>query len=78
VPLSGVRNSYKCLPDVGKVIVSDEPSPPVTLVATITAEGIVIVCATSTTVTSSTILPSELAAGKFVNDKVIDAFVVNV
>ena len=57
---------------------SDEPSPPVTLPATITAEGIVIVCATSGIVTSSTILPNELAAGKFVNDKVIEAFVVNV
>ena len=42
----------------GNVIVSDDPSPPDTLSATNTALGIVIVCATSGHVTSSTILPN--------------------
>ena len=60
----------------GKVIVSDDPSPPVTLSATITELGIVKVCATAAQVMSKTILPSDPDAGKLVNDKVTDALVV--
>ena len=55
---------------------SDDPSPPVTLSATITALGMVRVCATAAQVMSKTILPSDPDAGKFVNVKVTDALVV--
>ena len=57
-------------------MVSDDPSPPVTLSATKTALGIVKVCATSAHVISKTIRPSCPDAGKFVNVSVTDAFVV--
>ena len=53
MPPSGVRNSYKNLLLSGKVIVSDDPSPPVTLSATSTALGIVNVCATLVQVISN-------------------------
>ncbi len=78
VPPSGVKNSYRCLPEVGTVMVSDDPSPPVTFPATITEVGIVIVCAALTTLTSKIKRPTEFVAGKFVKLKVILAFVVNV
>ena len=55
---------------------SDDPSPPVTLSATNTELGIVIVCATSAHVTSSTILASDPDVGKLVKSNVNDAFVV--
>ena len=76
MPPSGVRNSYKNLLLSGKVIVSDDPSPPVTLSATSTALGIVNVCATLVQVISNIILPSEPLAGRLVKDSVTDAFVV--
>jgi hypothetical protein len=78
VPASGVRNSYRYLPEVGTVIVSDEPSPPATPPDTSTEDGIVIVCAVLTTVISKIILPTVFVAGKFTKSKVIEAFVVNV
>ena len=76
MPPSGVKNSYKNLLLSGKVIVSDDPSPPATLSATMTALGIVNVCATSAQLMSSMILPSDPDAGKFVNVSVTDALVV--
>ena len=63
---------------MGTVIVSELPSPPVTLPATNTEVGIVIVCATAVTVTSKIILPNCVAIGKLVRSKVIDPFVVSV
>ena len=57
---------------------SDDPSPPDTFPATITAVGIVIVCAGLTTLTSRIILPTDPVAGKFVKLKVTLALVVNV
>ena len=76
VPPSGVRNSYKNLLVSGRVIVSEEPSPPVTLSATNTALGIVIVCATLVQVTSKIILPKFPVAGQLVNERVALAFKV--
>ena len=76
MPPSGVRNSYKNLLLSGKVIVSDDPSPPATLSATNTALGIVSVCATSAQVISKTILPNLPVAGRLLNVNVTDAFVV--
>ena len=64
------------LPDVGQVIVSEDPSPPNTKPDTNTALGIVIVCATRAKVISNTILPSVVVAGQLVNVNVIEAFVV--
>ena len=52
---------------------SDDPSPPVTLSATMTADGMVIVCATEPYVISKIILPTVAAAGQFVKDSVIEA-----
>ena len=74
VPASGVINSYRYLPVFGAVIVFEEPSPPDTLSATLTAVGIVIVCAVDAYVMSKIILPSVDDAGKFENAKVIAAF----
>ena len=76
MPPSGVKNSYKNLLLSGKVIVSDDPSPPATLSATITELGMVSVCATAAQLMSRTILPSVPDAGRLVNDKVTDALVV--
>ena len=76
MPPSGVKNSYKNLLLSGKVIVSDDPSPPVTLSATITALGIVNVCATKAQDISNITLPNLPVAGKFVKDNVNEAFVV--
>ena len=71
-------NSYKYLPDVGTVIVSELPSPPETLPETNTAVGMVIVCAVEVTFMSSIILPNLLAAGKLENANVMDALLVSV
>jgi hypothetical protein len=71
-------NSYNTLPEFTAVIKFDDPSPPVTLSATITADGIVIVCATSVISMSSIILPNLPVPGKFENAKVIAAVVVAV
>ena len=78
MPPSGLKNSYRCLPDVGKVIVSELPSPPVTLPATKTEVGIVMVCVIAVTVISKIILPNCVATGKLVRSKVIDPLVVSV
>ena len=58
------------------VIVLDEPSPPVTLSATSTVLGLVIVCDVFAYVISSIILPKVPDTGKFVNAKVTAALVV--
>ena len=71
-------NSNRYLPDVGAVIVLDEPSPPVTFPETLTDVGIVIVCAVLTKVMSSIILPTLFDAGRLVKDSVTLAFVVSV
>ena len=73
MPPSGVKNSYKYLPDVGQVIVLEEPSPPLTPPETITAVGIVIVCDVDANVISNIILPSDVVAGQFLNDNVFEA-----
>ena len=71
-------NSYRYLPEVGTVIVSEEPSPPSTFPETNTALGMVIVCAVLANVISNIILPTDDVAGKLVNDNVMAAFVVMV
>ena len=76
MPPSGLKNSYKNLLLSGKVIVSDDPSPPVTLSATKTEFGMVSVCATLGQLMSKTILASFPVAGKFANESVTLAFVV--
>ena len=63
---------------LGAVITFDDPSPPDTLSATLTAVGTVIVCAVAAKVTSKIILASYKFAGKFKNPKVTAAFVVKV
>ena len=78
MPPSGDKNSYRYLPLVGTVIMSEDPSPPSTLPETKTAVGIVIVCAVLVTLMSKIIRPKLVELGKFVNDKVIAPSVVKV
>jgi hypothetical protein len=69
VPASVVINSHIYLPTPG-LTVTDEPSAPVTLVAFLTAVGIVIAVTLAPTVANIMILPSLPDVGKLLKAKV--------